>query len=378
MVIFLYMQVHKSANLALFTPSNRSSASTDISSVSSSPPDFFCDETLDLELLDSCDAAKRGPASVPRSSIDAYRSELQIKSKVYEIDGSLIYENQTEIKPIVRAILVDWILQICSEVKLQRETFYKAMYFVDKYMMIRPRIKRDDFQLIGVTCLWIALKSEEVNSIRVKNLLEMTGSLYTQTQLKEMELDILIKLGWRLSPPTPLGWMHVIINLWDLCVARSRYPEIKQLNIMQSYETYKEIMDRLDTLYFDLRTLVFSPQKLSAALVYAVLQTRLQNLLKKSRAERRAPLQKIEFSGTTQRVDYTYILFKKFSKFLTREGLCKFEELANEMSYVSCFMDLQISYDPSFESEEYFKASHSVEKLKFVMSRIRRQCKAVI
>lgn len=372
------MQVHKSAISTLFTPSNRSSASTDISSVSSSPPDFLCDETLDFDLLDSCVVAKRAPPSVTRSSIDAYRSELQIKSKVYEIDASLIYENQTEVKPIVRAIMVDWILQVCSELRLQRETFYKAMYFVDKYMMIRPRIKRDDFQLIGVTCLWIALKSEEVNSIRVKNLLEMTGSLYTETQLKEMERDILIKLSWRLSPPTPLGWMHVIINLWDLCAARSRYPEIKQLNIMHSYETYKEIMDRLDTLYLDLRTLVFSPQKVSAALIYAVLQARLQNLLKKSRAERRAPLEKIEFSGTTQRVDYTYILFKKFSKFLTREKLCKFEELANEMSYVSCFMDLQISYDSSFESEEYFKASHSVEKLKFVMSRIRRQCKAVI
>ena len=182
------MQVFKHTALPLVTPSNCSSVSTDISSVSSSPPDFFCDETLDLDLLDS-QTTKKSPPSASRSSIEAYRSELQLKTKTYEVDASLIFENQTDIKPPVRAILFDWILEVCQQCHLQRETFYKTMYYVDKYMMIRPCIKRDDFQLVGVSCLWIALKTEEVNTIRIKYLLEMTGNLYTESQVMATEKD---------------------------------------------------------------------------------------------------------------------------------------------------------------------------------------------
>lgn len=372
------MQLSKSTSLAFHTPSNCSTVSTDHSSLSSSPLDFFCDESLDLDLLSSQTTAKKPPPISTRSQIEAYQSELQFKTDTYQLDGSLIFENQTEIKPALRAILFDWILELSEQFKLQRETFYRTMYYLDKYMMIQPCIKRDNFQLLGMSCLWIAVKTEEVNGIRIQNLLEMTGNVYTESQVKETERDLVIKLGWKLCPPTLNGWMNVIINLWDMYIARSRYEEIRKLNILSDYETYKEIMDRLDALNFDLRSLVFSSKKLTSALVYAVLQSKLQNSLKRLKAEKRAPLQTIEFSRITQKLDHTFILYKKFSKFLIRERLCKFQELTKEMSYVSCFMDLEINYNSDFKNEEYFKASHSEEKLKFVMARIRRQCKSVM
>jgi hypothetical protein len=45
-------------------------------------------------------------------------------------------------------------------------------------------IKKDEYQLVGIACLWIASKYEEIYPPRMKNYVDVTASTYTAAQLK--------------------------------------------------------------------------------------------------------------------------------------------------------------------------------------------------
>ena len=51
-------------------------------------------------------------------------------------------------------------LQVCEEYKQHRETYYLAMNIYDRYMDTSFNIQKEQLQLIGITCLFIASKIE--------------------------------------------------------------------------------------------------------------------------------------------------------------------------------------------------------------------------
>jgi len=56
-------------------------------------------------------------------------------------------------------------MELCVEFALQRETFYIAVNLVDRYIMRTLNIAKGQFQLIGVTALFIAAKLEVILSL---------------------------------------------------------------------------------------------------------------------------------------------------------------------------------------------------------------------
>lgn len=49
---------------------------------------------------------------------------------------------------------------MCEEYKLHRETYYLAMNMFDRFMDTRTNVRKEQLQLLGVTCLFIASKIE--------------------------------------------------------------------------------------------------------------------------------------------------------------------------------------------------------------------------
>jgi hypothetical protein len=49
---------------------------------------------------------------------------------------------------------------VCEEYKLHRETYYLAMDMFDRFMDARNNVRKEQLQLLGVTCLFIASKIE--------------------------------------------------------------------------------------------------------------------------------------------------------------------------------------------------------------------------
>ena len=51
-------------------------------------------------------------------------------------------------------------IQVCEEYKLHRETYYLSVDMYDRFMDTQSGIQKEQLQLIGVTCLFIASKIE--------------------------------------------------------------------------------------------------------------------------------------------------------------------------------------------------------------------------
>ena len=68
---------------------------------------------------------------------------------------------QSDVNAKMRAILVDWLVEVSEEYKLCADTLYQAVNYIDRFLTLQPT-QRSQLQLIGVTCMWLAAKYEEI------------------------------------------------------------------------------------------------------------------------------------------------------------------------------------------------------------------------
>lgn len=68
----------------------------------------------------------------------------------------------------MRAILIDWLVDVHLKFKLMAETLYLTVYLIDKYLESNP-INRSKLQLVGVSAMFIACKIEEIYAPELKD-----------------------------------------------------------------------------------------------------------------------------------------------------------------------------------------------------------------
>ena len=81
---------------------------------------------------------------------------MQDKSRVHDYMVS-----QTDINSKMRAILIDWLIDVHRKFELMPETLYLTVNIVDRYLSMR-NISRKLLQLVGMSSMIIACKYEEV------------------------------------------------------------------------------------------------------------------------------------------------------------------------------------------------------------------------
>merc|ERR1711874_728171 len=67
---------------------------------------------------------------------------------------------QTEVSKSMRAILVDWLVEVQESFELNHETLYTAVKILDSYMS-KKVVQKEDLQLVGATACLIACKIDE-------------------------------------------------------------------------------------------------------------------------------------------------------------------------------------------------------------------------
>ena len=84
----------------------------------------------------------------------------------------------------MRAILVDWIIEVHLKFKLLPETLFITINLIDRYLSI-VSIKRNSLQLVGVTAMFIASKYEEIYAPEVRDFVYITDNAYSKTEIFE-------------------------------------------------------------------------------------------------------------------------------------------------------------------------------------------------
>jgi len=114
-----------------------------------------------------------------------------------------------EINGKMRAILIDWLIQVHQRFSLLQETLYLTVAILDRYLSQRfTEVKRKKLQLVGVSCMWIASKYEEMYAPEINDFVYITDNAYTSLEIRTMELDILRALDFNLGKPLPLHFLR--------------------------------------------------------------------------------------------------------------------------------------------------------------------------
>ncbi|KAL0559745.1 hypothetical protein IC582_000112 [Cucumis melo] len=88
-----------------------------------------------------------------------------------------------------REILVDWLVEVAEEYKLVSDTLYLTISHMDRYLSWHV-VDRNNLQLLGVCCMLIASKHEEISPPHVEDFCYITDNTYTKEQVLNMEREV--------------------------------------------------------------------------------------------------------------------------------------------------------------------------------------------
>uniref|UniRef100_A0A672RT36 G2/mitotic-specific cyclin-B3-like n=1 Tax=Sinocyclocheilus grahami TaxID=75366 RepID=A0A672RT36_SINGR len=107
----------------------------------------------------------------------------------------------------MRAILVDWLVEVQENFELNHETLYLAVKMTDHYLAV-SQARRESLQLIGSTAMLIASKFEERAPPCVDDFLYICDDAYKRSQLIAMEISILQALNFDINIPVPYRFLR--------------------------------------------------------------------------------------------------------------------------------------------------------------------------
>lgn len=137
------------------------------------------------------------------------------RERVYLPDPHYLENRQKDITWNMRAILIDWMMEVSSEFHLKRETFYLSVYYLDSHLS-KTQVHKSALQLLGLTSLFMASKMEEVYPRKVSDFARAADHGYTIEQILDMELNILRVTKWLINPPTLSMWSNWYMSQWDI------------------------------------------------------------------------------------------------------------------------------------------------------------------
>jgi cyclin B len=115
--------------------------------------------------------------------------------------------DQVDITERMRAILVDWMVEVHVKFKLLTETMFLSVNLVDRFLAVKP-ITRTKLQLVGIAAMLLASKYEEIYSPELRDFIHIADKAYTQEEILRMERLMLTTLDFNLSACTPLHFLR--------------------------------------------------------------------------------------------------------------------------------------------------------------------------
>ncbi|XP_067160156.1 G2/mitotic-specific cyclin-B3 isoform X2 [Apteryx mantelli] len=154
-------------------------------------------------------------------------------------------EKQPDISGDMRAILVDWMVEVQENFELNHETLYLAVKLVDHYL-VEVVSMRDKLQLIGSTAILIASKFEERCPPCVDDFLYICDDAYKREELIAMEMSILRTLKFDINIPIPYRFLRRFaktptLEYYSGYCSQDLHPLVKRLNFLLTYQPHDKL-----------------------------------------------------------------------------------------------------------------------------------------
>jgi hypothetical protein len=250
----------------------------------------------------------------------------------------------------IRLDILLWMMKTCEEFAFKRDTYHNACYYFDMFLIINNQTLKDksELELIGLTCIVISAKLEEIQLPRLKEYSELLSNKYNTKSIIEMEKKICSKLSWRLIIITKNIWLSWYICQWDLFIDTIDNIKEELLKLLNeedilyykkpndnSYYNFRKISQLIDIMTLDYYSYNFEPRRLIAACFFVLICYNYKfkyNFVKK-KFENNTPL--------------SNLFFNLYKKFITQSFDYDFEDekIQKAIKYTCNYINFPFIYD---------------------------------
>ena len=135
-------------------------------------------------------------------------------SQIKMLPNAHYMDNQAEIQWSMRAVLMDWIVQVHHRFNLLPETLFLCVNYIDRFLSCKV-VSLGKLQLVGATAIFIAAKYEEIDCPSVQEIVYMVDGGYTVDEILKAERFMLTMLAFELGWPGPMSFLRRISKADD-------------------------------------------------------------------------------------------------------------------------------------------------------------------
>ena len=182
----------------------------------------------------------------------------------------------------IRERMVDWMVEVFSVYKCDPGTFELAVHIMDCFFArTKQKLEDEDIHLIGLTCIYISSKVEDIVPLRMSHIAKSIGhGTFKEKQIIKKEREIIETIDFDLF--TSGTYDYIMTFFYDLRVNNTK--KIYDLNAVNIIEKYLNISIFLSQLLLYNSEFVCYRQSLNAiavlALAFDILKTNIKDMSK--------------------------------------------------------------------------------------------------
>ena len=231
---------------------------------------------------DSYSIVKLNESQLPNTIYDIsfYLNLINQSNSYPNIDTDKLFNKNPTIKWEDRLKILLWMMKNCEEFAYKRDTFHYSVFYFDLFLFLsKEEIKKKDLKLIGITCISLSAKIEEV---QIPKLIEYSKSIDPNCDdiniIVSMEQKICSALKWKLIPITIEIWLNWYTCQWDLYmdsspdITNQLLEYIKEEDIIyfkkqddKAYCNYRRIYQLIDLISLDFNNYKYDKRGICAA-----------------------------------------------------------------------------------------------------------------
>uniref|UniRef100_A0A8C8U7Y1 Cyclin B3 n=1 Tax=Peromyscus maniculatus bairdii TaxID=230844 RepID=A0A8C8U7Y1_PERMB len=164
-------------------------------------------EIIILEDSDTVESIEKEDEDLTRNTIYTKEIFTYLRQREEKFIVTNYMDGQMELTSDMRAILVDWLVEVQTSFQMNNESLYLTVKLVDHYLM-KAQCKKDHLQLLGSTAYMIAAKLEESYPPSLPEFLYICEDLYQLRDMVSLEMNILKTLNFDINIPTPYNFLR--------------------------------------------------------------------------------------------------------------------------------------------------------------------------
>ncbi|KAJ9594521.1 hypothetical protein L9F63_014058 [Diploptera punctata] len=163
-----------------------------------------CDNLVEKEPVEDIDKYEEDPLQVKEYVNDIFDYLREVEAKFPIKENYLEGQNVTG---KMRALLVDWLVEVQVQFRLMLETLYLTVSIIDRYLQVRT-VTKNKLQLLGASAMLVACKYEEMYLPVVADFVYICDNAYTNKEILQMEQIIVRTLEFNFSRPIALQFLR--------------------------------------------------------------------------------------------------------------------------------------------------------------------------